>query len=686
MCFKRWLLGDRVLAMMIATALILFSNESQVLAENSALASLPQRMNPVQIAGTDVDVFVLSPTEKIVSTQNLEKLPGLKSVEVISIELAKNESEDILLAVRSSRDVSKVSLRFTALQGELDVLAPQAWQWQKVIEVQCDSSTRWYGTWCPYTGPIADPLVPVKTFDLAAGVNQSLLVNVAVPGDLVAGVYAGKIELLEQQKVLMTLPVKLVVWNVTLPPQRRCKTQSSSYTTDMSYCKFLKSLGIDSVKYGALGLTWTYDQEKGTLVVNTEAYKASMRLWIDEMNFDAICLPPTQLGAGKELHKDYLNTGIPVGSKAFWPVFDQFMKQMADFYRAHGWQDRVIWYMMDEISAEHYPTAAKLARRAKSIFPELKILLTCEEMPHYLADCIDIWVVPWHFFITSEDDVAHWKRLQAKGLKLFAYMNSLYHINADDSLGALRLFPSILAKYHYEGALWYNVSCYGEGDPWDKATTAIFNKDTNKKSRENPNKTKSMANGYLIYPPRDNDPAWHSSLRWESYRQGLDEFEMLEMLRDHYREVLLASTGLNPKENVAALFDVDKAIDHWGDFVGTGFRRQTYRPDAAYIYRFRQLVAYELMNIAKEPLGLVDVDVSGYDCLNDSLRVYGICADGTKVEITNGQHTETFAPGKTFFFETDLPLTPGVNLIAFRFINDTGQSKTLYREVTYRGN
>lgn len=650
------------------------SNECQAAAEAALLEQLPQRMSPIKIAGAEADVFVLSPTDKIISTQNLAELPGLQPAESISIELAKNESEDILLAVRSSRDLSGVSLRFTAMQGKGGVLDAGAWRWQKVMEVECEHPTRWYGIWCSYTGLIGDPLVPGEAFDLSAGKNQALLVNVSAPGVLAAGVYSGVIELLEQQNVLMSLPVALEVWDLTLPPNRRCKTIAPMYGQGKFGAETLKSLGVTNPKYGAEGLTWSYDDETGELTIDTTKYEASVHLWLDEMKFETICLPPELLGTGSKVKNSYLGTGIAVGSEGFWPIFDQFMTKMGDFYRAHGWQDRVVWYMMDEINEEHYPIAAQLARRAKSLFPELQVMLVCNNVPDYLADSIDIWVIPWHFFVTREEDVAEWQRLHNRGLRLASYMNSLYYINADWSLSALRLFPSVLAKYQHEGGLWWGLSSYGPGDPWKNATTSTYNAEK---------KLYSMANGYLIYPPRENDPAYRSSLRWESYRQGFDEFEMLEMLRDRYRETLLTLAGVEPQETVAALFDVDTAIKHWGDSLGSSFRVQTYRRDAGYIYRFRQLLAQELMAIASEPLGLADVDVSGYVCLNDSLRVYGICQAGAHVEV-NGQPQDAFSSDKAFFFETNVSLTPGANLITICFTDDAGQAKVLYREVTHQ--
>lgn len=665
-----------VCVLLAAAGFCFFSNESQAAAEAAPLEQLPQRMSPIQITGAEVDVFVLSPTEKIISTQNLAELPGLQPAEGISIELAKNESEDILLAIRSSRDLSGVSLRFSGMQGKAGMLEPHAWQWQRALEVQCEHPTRWYGMWCNYTGPIVDPLVPGEAFDLPAGTNQALLVNVSVPGTLAAGAYSGKIEVLEHQNILISLPVTLEVWDLTLPPNRRCKTYAPPAAPGKTGAETLKSLGVTDPKYGAEGLTWTYDYETGELTVDTTEYEASMRLWVDEKNFDTICLPPRLLGNVSRLNDNYLNTGITVGSEGFWPIFDQFMTQLGDFYRAHGWQNRVIWYMMDEILEEYYPLAARLARRAKSLFPELQVMLVCTKMPDYLADSIDIWVIPWHFFATREEDVAQWQRLHGRGLRLASYMNSLYFINADWSLGALRLFPSVLAKYQHEGGLWWSLSVYGPGDPWMKATTPVYNTDK---------KLYSMANGYLIYPPRENDPAYRSSLRWESYRQGLDEFEMIEMLRSRYREALLALAGVEPLEAVAGWFDVDTAIKHWGDLLSTSFRLQTYRRDAGYIYRFRQLLAQELMTIANAPLGLADVDVSGYVCLNDSLRVYGVCQAGAHVEV-NGQPQDAFSSDKAYFFETNVSLTPGANLITIRFTDDAGQSKVLYREVTYQAN
>ncbi|GIT29332.1 MAG: hypothetical protein Ct9H300mP1_13780 [Planctomycetaceae bacterium] len=108
-------------------------------------------------------------------------------------------------------------------------------------------------------------------------------------------------------------------------------------------------------------------------------------------------------------------------------------------------------------------------------------------------------------------------------------MNSLYTLNTAASLGANRFYPSVLAKYGYKGNFWWGIAYNGEKDPWTEL------------HRHGNQKQGMYGNGLLFYPPRKKQISgfvpWHASLRWESYRQGLDEFALMAQLGDLLTQV-----------------------------------------------------------------------------------------------------------------------------------------------------
>ncbi|MBN2310331.1 MAG: DUF4091 domain-containing protein, partial [Candidatus Hydrogenedentes bacterium] len=412
----------------------------------------------------------------------------------------------------------------------------------------------------------------------------------------------------------------------------------------------------------------SFDSDTGALRVDADAYDADLEALIDGYGFRNVCLPRALLGSQRTLADSYLSTGHAVGSDAFWPLHDTYLTGMGDYYRSRGRAHNVVYCMMDEIQPELQEVAAGIGRSAKQHFPEVKVLLTTHEMPDHLAGALDIWCVPWHFFATRPEAVHRWDALRARGLTLWTYMNSLYILNADWNPGALRLFPAVIAKYGYSGALWWQLRYYGDGDPWAQGLATMTDSKRNRRF---------YGSGYLIYPPREGETGWHSSLRWENYRQGLDEYELMALLRARWEDVARA---LGPAADEEA-FSADHAMRWWGSMLSHEFRVQTFRRDTAYIHRFRQLIANEIKELGKPPLALIDCEPDeACGMTSDTLHIRGLCAAGTEVEVAGravGQSSEEGA----FVFTANERLGEGVNLIPIRLSDRDGNSKVLYREV-----
>ena len=608
-----------------------------------------------------VGIYAVTPTVKVFA-QNDAGLTNAPLVDKLYFHAARNETEQMQLVIKPTANLNDVTLSFDSASGAMAI--PQsAWKWYRVREVYCEKATYWFAVWGNETGMVPDPLMIGKPFDAAGESNAVLLLELQVGSDWSAGVYHGSIGIVADGVKIETVPVELTVWPITLPPERTLAVVAPNLTSDDSDAQQMKQFGITHAKYGAQGLIINYDGDTGVLSIDTSEYEKSMNHWINQAGLISIALPPKLLGTMANLSDNYLGTGIAVGSDAFWPVFEQFITQMATFYRAHGWENNVVWYMMDEIYPEHYSLVASIAKRAKEIFPELTILLVTDEMPDSLSENMDMWVVPWHFFATQDDDWKRWNALRERGVSMYAYMNSLYFINAEHSLRSMRFFPSVLAKYGYEGCLWWGMTVYqfsgGQGDPWETGITSIS------KSKWN---TFGSGNGYLIYPPTASHSEFSSSLRWENFKQGIDEYEMLRILLKKYQEI---ETILGSKKGTA-----DKLIRYWGGLLSDGFRLQTYRKEGQYIERFRKLLAHEIINATHAPLVLADVS---FDDANRVFIVQGICQTGTVININGATPDQSSSEG-IVNFSINLPFSSVFNVIEIVANDGKGGSKTLWRD------
>lgn len=635
----------------------------------------PMLLRPVLLHdGDELHVFAQSPTRKVLASADLLENKDLAKAERLELAACRNESEAVQLVLRPKQDLAQVTLDFGPLTRANSTVPAEAWSWQRVVSVPVPQPTLYYGTGGWETGLIPDPLKAGRPFTAPSGEYSALWVEVNVPLQTQPGRYEGALEVRTGDRALASIPVALTVWDIALPTEPTFATNGHEMSQEPQVLRFLKQRKVTSLKYGAGGLGIGFDRDTGRLSLETGPYKQSLDRAIDEAGIHSVCLPPSLLGSWDQMSKNYLSTGYTVGSDEFWPIFDQYLSQMREFYRQNGWVDNVLFYVVDEIREKRYPLVAKIARRAQEIFPELTVLLTADDMPDNLADALDVWVVPWHFFVTRAEDVRRWDELRARGLRLWCYMNSAYTINADWNPGAMRFFPSVCAKYGFEGVVWWHFSYYRVGgesrDPWAGGLMTQVSED---------GKRRLYGGGYLFYPPTEEEPFWHSSLRWENFRQGIDEYEMLQLLRRHWARVrrALGPVALKPA------FAADQAVRWWGSLLSEEFRLQTYREDKEYIHRFRQLLAHEIQHLPKPPLALVDLGPDGgWSSTDRTLEVRGVVAAGTRVVIGD-QTASVNAEDEPYVFAESYRLKPGTNLISVRLSDGQGRVKILYREVLY---
>lgn len=633
----------------------------------------PQLSRPVLLpAAPGVTLAAVSPVVLVLPGEDPADLPGARRADRLRLAAARNETEQFFLLLRPEADLADVTVRFEPLSGPGELPA-DAWSCRRAVDVRVPNRSDWYGLVGTITGPVPDPLTPTdKPFAGPGGRTTLLLPQVAVPGNAQPGLYRGAIVLEHAGGPIATVPVELTVWPVTLPKYPTFQTLSHEMAQTPEVWRWLRDKGLTGLKYGAGGIKIRWNKKTQTLELDTTEYRKQLKVLLDEVSMPYVCLPPSLLSRKQGLSQNYLSTGYAVGSEKFWPVFEAYMKQMGDFYRSNGWADRVLFRVMDEIPERFHPTLIEVCRRAKIQFPEIKLTVTTNSMPDDLAEVLDVWIVPWHFFVTRPDDVTRWDRLREKGLELWAYKNSLYTLNAPWSLRSLRFYPSVLGKYGFRGNLWWALylTRHGRHDLWAEAYPFV---------RSKARKKAHYGNGQLFYPPRESDPHWRSSLRWEAYRQGIEEYEMLALLA---RRVRAAENALSPG-TAGGIFSADQQVRWWGSMLSRSFRLQSYRQDGAAIERFRQLLARELQAIVQEPLGLVDVQpAEAWASPTPTLHVRALARPDTAVYL-NGQRMP--GSGERAISWDNITLQPGRNVVSIHFLAPDGSSKTLYRQVEVIG-
>ncbi len=656
----------------------------------------PQLMRPVLLHdGADCAVYARCPTQKVLPEEDLAQAEDLLRAERIELAAARGEREQVQLVLRPSADLTGLDLSFSAFEGP-GPIAAEEWDWRRVAYTYLRRGSYHYGLRTNQKGMIPDPLEPPGAFDALAGTNTTLLLTIEVPRDAAPGEYAGSVTI-EGRGFSMTVPVALTVWDIAMPERRRLVNYATAVERDPEALRRLRELDVNTLKYGAFGIGVDVDED-GVMTLDFEEYDEQAELLLDELGYFTIGVPPTMPLLRSGPRASYLGQPVEVGSDEFWPLFEQYMRGVGDHMRERGWADRVVWKVGDELHEHMYPLTAELCRRAKAVWPELRIMLTTNHMSDELAEHLDIWCPGWHLFAVRSDDAPEqWRERRAEGMEMWAYMNSAYMVNAEWNPGALRLFPVALAKHGFTGALWWSLRATGGGygdewegepDPWTEIRPLKSVK---------PEKTYyDFGNGHMLYAPREHDPHWRSSLRWEAFRQGMDEYDLLMLLQER-AEAAVESLGAygELEEGLGAQF----AAESWASTFATGFRLQSYRADAAWVHRFRQLLANEIEALGREPLALISASPGGALLSTpatikpgagsepeiespSSAEIRGYCRADATVTV-DGESVEMMRRDEHAAFRHEVTLEPGRNLIEIVVTAADGKVNTLYRELLH---
>jgi hypothetical protein len=208
----------------------------------------------------------------------------------------------------------------------------------------------------------------------------------------------------------------------------------------------------------------------------------------------------------------YAKDGQWMGVEAFTPQFDRlfasYCRQTGDALRAQGLLGHALWQVWDEPHDEWLAKARHLAELVKAAAPDAQVYFTTQVHAE-LLDAVDIWCLPW----PSTYSEASAARAREHGAVLWAYENELYSLDVPDSSLLLRAYPWRLRRYDVRGVEWWAISQW-KSDPWTVP---------NQYAPQN-------GGGFFLYPTPDRTGPPIDSLRWESYREGVEDYDLLTLL------------------------------------------------------------------------------------------------------------------------------------------------------------
>jgi hypothetical protein len=228
--------------------------------------------------------------------------------------------------------------------------------------------------------PFTDPYTPGRAvgapFAVAANTSQPVWLDVQIPASAAAGTYSGMIHVSANGQSPADLPLRLTVWNFTLPPSDSITTWFGMHVNDLpDYHSGIQDCSGSSC--------WLNDSPRARAIVKRYEELLHQHRASTWQNFvpdpQAGCTPPSDWSdydAALQPYMDgsYWPDGVPSGfvEMPFTPGADwgleancsqaqytNIAKAWAAHLKARGWFGKALVYAADEPDESQYPAIAR---------------------------------------------------------------------------------------------------------------------------------------------------------------------------------------------------------------------------------------------------------------------------------------------------------------------------------------
>ncbi|MFH1738035.1 MAG: glycoside hydrolase domain-containing protein [bacterium] len=382
---------------------------------------------------------------------------------------------------------------------------------------------------------VPDPLMPEIPLPLEANRVALLWVTIQVPYDAHPGHYTGSVTV-TVSGLPVALPVALDVWNFEIPVKRHLQVTMWFNDTAMSrahgverfskeYWRFLAAYAADIADHRQnaflvpLDLIQLKNEGGGKISCNFDHFDRYIQTFLDAGPMDLI-----ELG-----HLAHFGQDGWTGSDIAWRNFNieggetsdeqsratviaGFLRELAMHLREQGWLEKSAIHVADEPSVNNLASWKERSAMVGRLAPGLRRIdaIEAEDFNGFL----EIWVPklqviePWHEPL---------QRAKASGAELWFYTcchpYGVYPNRfLDNTLLQVRLLPWMAARYGLKGYLHWGLNQWSE-DPYQHAARGEL----------------PPGDHSIIYPGKDGPI---DSIRWEAFRDGLEDFEYLCVLEE----------------------------------------------------------------------------------------------------------------------------------------------------------
>jgi hypothetical protein len=477
--------------------------------------------------GASVEIGVASSLEKLRPSQ---PTPRGKAIELVA---ARGECEAAQIAVRAPDGVAALSAEARPLGGDPPI--PVALH--RVATVALDRASGPDGE----AGEWPDPLVPARDAyhgeprrafptGVPPGRLQAIWVELCVPLEAGAGVRAGSVRLLDGERLLGTVPLRLRVWPFALPRTgtfaaafgvpTRVGTRALGRPDDRDVAR---ALAAAALRHRITPYVLSADPPDGTCTAR--------RCALDWTRYDAEVGPILDGTLVPGVRGAFAEVRIP---ERVWRGPERDLAATLRAWRRHferrGWADRLRVYTLDEAGPAQLPELRRRARLARAagirvfatVVPSAALAGAVDEFAPNLAlvgEGAPPDGVAWSYASCMShgcDELPAAGSVRATMLREFAGWPG-YEIDRPGT--AARAVPLLGVRRGLKGELYYDMLHAWTGDPWSQVRAFAGNGD-----------------GTLLYPGHPDAlggtrPFPVESIRLKIIRDALEDAELVALAR-----------------------------------------------------------------------------------------------------------------------------------------------------------
>jgi len=468
---------------------------------------------------TDGVVWTDSENRKILPAQ---KPPAGPTQESIQIAAARGEYESFQVAISPTVDWEDVNWAWLDFSGPAS-LAKASLRCRRIECVNVERTMGPYG----HRGLNPDPLTDRLPCGISAGTTQSFWFTLYVPPSQRAGAYESRLALTENGRTTCEIPLKLRVRAFAIP-RRPSLTVCSSLRASLV---LRTESGSDDAVLKRYYRCFFEHRTRCPVGVryrpipgaDLTQFLGHLRFMRDELGAKQFVIPtfwishrgthkmPTDARWGR--HRIFANAELTELDPGFERSFRACMLRQVQALKNEGLFLSPTVRFFDEPNFRDQATVNGLRALASfmlDIEPGLTVSIASTYPHPQLTDVIREWTLHTDAWYRHLREI---EAARAAGCRINVYNNAVNY--PEHHPLRVRLWPWLLRKYGVDGTYsWWGTVCWRGpmANPWTAG---------------------QGDSGVLLYPPRSADERGPiSSVRWELFREGLEDYEYLHLAHD----------------------------------------------------------------------------------------------------------------------------------------------------------